>query len=141
MLVTHDATVAGYADRELVLRDGRWDASGVGLDGPAPRSDGRGAGGAAGPRPVRLLWTYRGAGPASTVGRAPPGRGHATPRGRARGGGHRLAVREATVPAPDGSTVLALANRVGATLVLLAMVALSLTVLRPGTSLDELRTA
>jgi putative ABC transport system ATP-binding protein len=32
VLVTHDPVVAGYADRDLVLRDGRWDESGVGLD-------------------------------------------------------------------------------------------------------------
>jgi putative ABC transport system ATP-binding protein len=31
VLVTHDATVAGYADREIVLRDGEVDESGLGL--------------------------------------------------------------------------------------------------------------
>jgi putative ABC transport system ATP-binding protein len=31
VLVTHDARVAGYADREVMLRDGRLDPSGLGL--------------------------------------------------------------------------------------------------------------
>ena len=31
VLVTHDATVAGYADREVVLRDGLVDHTGLGL--------------------------------------------------------------------------------------------------------------
>jgi len=31
VLVTHDATVAGYADREIVLRDGEVDPTGLGL--------------------------------------------------------------------------------------------------------------
>jgi putative ABC transport system ATP-binding protein len=38
VLVTHDPVVAGYADRELVLRDGRWDESGVGLEPHAGRT-------------------------------------------------------------------------------------------------------
>ncbi len=33
VLVTHDARVAGYADREVVLRDGQLDPSGLGLAG------------------------------------------------------------------------------------------------------------
>jgi putative ABC transport system ATP-binding protein len=33
VLVTHDARVAGYADREVVLRDGQMDPSGLGLAG------------------------------------------------------------------------------------------------------------
>ncbi|HEY8453687.1 MAG: ABC transporter ATP-binding protein [Micromonosporaceae bacterium] len=33
VLVTHDATVAGYADREVVLRDGEVDPTGLGLAG------------------------------------------------------------------------------------------------------------
>jgi putative ABC transport system ATP-binding protein len=33
VLVTHDATVAGYADREVVLRDGEVDETGLGLAG------------------------------------------------------------------------------------------------------------
>ncbi len=38
LLVTHDATVAGYADREISLRDGLIDDSGLGLAaaGPGP---------------------------------------------------------------------------------------------------------
>jgi putative ABC transport system ATP-binding protein len=31
VLITHDATVAGYADREVMLRDGELDPSGLGL--------------------------------------------------------------------------------------------------------------
>lgn len=37
VLVTHDARVAGYADRELCLRDGQVDASGLGLVTEAAR--------------------------------------------------------------------------------------------------------
>ncbi len=33
VLVTHDARVAGYADREIVLRDGAVDPTGLGLVG------------------------------------------------------------------------------------------------------------
>ncbi|GAA5195853.1 ABC transporter ATP-binding protein [Rugosimonospora acidiphila] len=33
VLVTHDARVAGYADREIMLRDGALDPSGLGLSG------------------------------------------------------------------------------------------------------------
>ncbi|MFX0593343.1 ABC transporter ATP-binding protein [Melissospora conviva] len=44
VLVTHDATVAGYADREIVLRDGVLDPSGLGV------GVGRGAGVGTGPR-------------------------------------------------------------------------------------------
>jgi putative ABC transport system ATP-binding protein len=35
VLVTHDARVAGYADREVALRDGTVDTTGLGLDSPA----------------------------------------------------------------------------------------------------------
>ena len=34
VLVTHDPRVAGYADREIVLRDGQIDETGLGLGGP-----------------------------------------------------------------------------------------------------------
>ncbi|MER7008093.1 ABC transporter ATP-binding protein [Dactylosporangium sp. NPDC000555] len=37
VLVTHDARVAGYADREIVLRDGAVDASGLGIALPTGR--------------------------------------------------------------------------------------------------------
>lgn len=32
LLVTHDAQVAGYADREVTLRDGQVDSSGFGVE-------------------------------------------------------------------------------------------------------------
>jgi putative ABC transport system ATP-binding protein len=35
VLVTHDAQVAAYGDREVVLRDGRVDTTGLGLTGPS----------------------------------------------------------------------------------------------------------
>ena len=42
VLVTHEARIAGYADRELVLRDGLIDDTGVGLDAATTaRSGGR----------------------------------------------------------------------------------------------------
>ncbi|HEX5543247.1 MAG TPA: ABC transporter ATP-binding protein [Micromonospora sp.] len=37
VLVTHDAQVAGYADREIVLRDGLIDQTGLGLTTPSGR--------------------------------------------------------------------------------------------------------
>ncbi len=37
VLVTHDAQVAGYADREVALRDGGYDPSGLGLTAPLGR--------------------------------------------------------------------------------------------------------
>jgi ABC-type lipoprotein export system ATPase subunit len=37
VLVTHDAQVAGYADREVALRDGLYDPSGLGLTTPLGR--------------------------------------------------------------------------------------------------------
>ena len=37
VLVTHDAQVAGYADREVALRDGLYDPSGLGLTAPLGR--------------------------------------------------------------------------------------------------------
>ncbi|HEX5596444.1 MAG TPA: ABC transporter ATP-binding protein [Micromonosporaceae bacterium] len=37
VLVTHDAQVAGYADREIVLRDGLIDPTGLGLTAPSGR--------------------------------------------------------------------------------------------------------
>ena len=40
VLVTHDARVAGYADRELVLRDGLIDQTGLGLAAPVGRHAG-----------------------------------------------------------------------------------------------------
>jgi putative ABC transport system ATP-binding protein len=50
VLVTHDARVAGYADREVALRDGVLDPSGLGLTGPGVTGAGLDgtAGGAAG---------------------------------------------------------------------------------------------
>ncbi len=36
LLVTHDPKVAAYADREITLRDGELDPSGLGLRGPMP---------------------------------------------------------------------------------------------------------
>jgi putative ABC transport system ATP-binding protein len=40
LLVTHDATVAAYADREIRLRDGQVDDDGAGLPTPAGRHSG-----------------------------------------------------------------------------------------------------
>jgi putative ABC transport system ATP-binding protein len=40
VLITHEPRVAGYADRELTLRDGEVDPSGLGLDRPAGRHAG-----------------------------------------------------------------------------------------------------
>ncbi|MGR6316651.1 ABC transporter ATP-binding protein [Micromonospora soli] len=36
VLVTHEPRIAAYADREVTLRDGRMDHSGLGLDAPVP---------------------------------------------------------------------------------------------------------
>jgi len=36
LLVTHEAKVAAYADREVPLRDGELDPSGLGLRGTTP---------------------------------------------------------------------------------------------------------
>jgi putative ABC transport system ATP-binding protein len=36
VLVTHDPRTAAYADREIVLRDGLVDQTGLGLDAPLP---------------------------------------------------------------------------------------------------------
>ncbi|MEU3452570.1 ABC transporter ATP-binding protein [Micromonospora sp. NPDC006766] len=36
VLITHEPRVAGYADREVALRDGMVDHSGLGLDSPVP---------------------------------------------------------------------------------------------------------
>ncbi|MFE9691585.1 ABC transporter ATP-binding protein [Micromonospora sp. NPDC005806] len=36
VLVTHEPRIAGYADREVTLRDGMVDHSGLGLDAPVP---------------------------------------------------------------------------------------------------------
>jgi putative ABC transport system ATP-binding protein len=40
VLVTHEPRVAGYADREIALRDGQLDPGGVGALGPAPTAAG-----------------------------------------------------------------------------------------------------
>jgi putative ABC transport system ATP-binding protein len=39
VLVTHDGKVAAYADREVVIRDGMVDPTGLGI-APASRADG-----------------------------------------------------------------------------------------------------
>lgn len=41
VLITHEPRVAAYADRELALRDGEVDPSGLGLDRPAGRHSGQ----------------------------------------------------------------------------------------------------
>ncbi|NBE82629.1 ABC transporter ATP-binding protein [Micromonospora rubida] len=45
VLVTHEPRIAGYADREVMLRDGAVDGTGLGVDVPSPGGPGRSSGG------------------------------------------------------------------------------------------------